>query len=318
MANIVYNQFLMKISGEGVDLTLNNSYKICLLKEGVEDSLLTPEFSQSYSEISILGWECEDSGGHSEANLGYKEGGKYINFVKQTFSGYVDYLSSSTKITFNKVTLDEDNAACYALVYRESDGLLISLFDLRDKTTGEGITLTNDSLVLNWGDVSVIRIGSSSCGGSSVSADESLSLNSTNPVQNKVVTAALRKYGIQVEGVDDPSESESDITDGMDSISNVPKTEIEEMFSSGGGGGSTTVDEVLSLNSNNPVRNSVITAALMKYGIKLEGDDPPEGDLTGMDSSKLISDADLEDIFSSNTGETNEETSSSNEEENER
>ena len=81
-------------------------------------------------------------------------------------------------------------------------------------------------------------------GSSSVTVDSALSDSSTNPVQNKVVKAAL-------DGKQDTltAGANIDITNGV-------------ISATGGGGGTVDVDGSLSSTSTNPVQNKIVKAAL--------------------------------------------------------
>lgn len=225
MANIVYEKFLIEVVSNGVDLTLENGYKVCLIKgtlsEEIYNLLLSSSFDKSYNEVSSAGWECVNTQlGYLDDNVGYHEGGKYINFIKQPQIGYTEYYSSPIK--FMRVTLDEDNAARYALIYRESDGLLISIFDLKSS-----IIVDDDSLILNWSNVPVLRLGA--VDPSILSIDSRFSSTSENAVQNKVLTEAFKRYGIILEN-DIPPESEETFEDltGMDERVKISQSDIDD------------------------------------------------------------------------------------------
>lgn len=224
MANIIYNQFLVKASGEGVDLSNNNEYKICLLREDVLSSVLDPAFNGNYTLIAQAGWECSDATVPEDDLTGYHTGGKYINLVRRENGSCTEYYSSN--VIFRGVTLIGEDAARYALLYRVFDGLMISLFDL-----GESIEVDDDSFILDWKDAAILRIGPSS-----MKIDENLSAESKNAVQNKVVTEALKRYGISLD--DDPIPDPEDPQDpfgplyGMDSGRRLTDEDIEEIFSS--------------------------------------------------------------------------------------
>ncbi|MBQ0113826.1 MAG: hypothetical protein KBT03_11910 [Bacteroidales bacterium] len=109
--------------------------------------------------------------------------------------------------------------------------------------------------------------GSGSGSGSSVTVDSALSSTSTNPVQNKVITAETtaiketyqalstevnKKYVKPSTGI--PA---SDLSE-----------EVQNKLNNAGSGSSVTVDSSLSTTSSNPVRNSVITQELNKKYVK--------------------------------------------------
>lgn len=230
MADIIYNQFLTKLAGEGVDLSRTNEYKICLLRSDVLNKVLEPEFGGDYTLITQSGWECRDLIPPTDDLIGYHKGGKFINLVRRDQSSYTEYYS--TDIIFRNVTLKGEDAARYALLYRVFDGLLVSLFDL-----GRRIEVDDDSFILDWNNVAVVRIGS--VDPSSIYIDNKFSPNSENAVQNKVLTEALKRYGIILDGdpIPDPENPEDPFgpLDGMDEREKITTTSIDEMFNTSTG-----------------------------------------------------------------------------------
>lgn len=126
-------------------------------------------------------------------------------------------------------------------------------------------------------------------GGADITVDESLSTTSTNPVQNKVITAELNKKGTYTKpsGGIPKSELASDVQESLGKADTALQS-YEEQYKGtvtsvkiygstknpnadglvdlgnivGGEGGSVIVDEALSDTSTNPVQNKAIAEAL--------------------------------------------------------
>ena len=93
----------------------------------------------------------------------------------------------------------------------------------------------------------VAQIVGGSGGGSGIVIDATFSASSTNPVQNRVITAELAKKITAPAGA---APGQVLTTDGVGFYWSTPSS----------GGASVTVDSSLSLSSTNPVQNAVITA----------------------------------------------------------
>ena len=89
--------------------------------------------------------------------------------------------------------------------------------------------------------------------GTSITIDTELDDESTNPVQNKVITNALNTHGIPAGGSQGAVLTKSSGTDYDTTWSTI---------STGGDGSTIVIDSTLSANSPNAVANSVITTAL--------------------------------------------------------
>lgn len=228
MENIIYNQFLNMIALTGLDLSELDSngksrYKLALLKVGSEESELNwTDPSYGYDFSTIQQYECLDTGGYADEKYGYKAGGLYIYFsspIKDAERDCVDYLSPS-KIYRERVTLTGENAARYAVIYRVSDGLLISAFDL-----GRNLVINDDTLSIGWGEIAVIRIYSVSGGGGDIDIDDSLSKESPNAVRNKGITESMTNYGVAIGG-----EEISAALEGVDTLNRLDDNDIESIF----------------------------------------------------------------------------------------
>lgn len=123
-----------------------------------------------------------------------------------------------------------------------------------------------------------VNVGSGGgTGGTNITVDTTLSSTSTNPVQNKVIYAALNnkldKNGTATYAARDSSGNiisstyarKSDLSGYVKTINNQePDTNGNINISTGGGGTGTniTVDSTLSSTSNNPIANKAVYAAV--------------------------------------------------------
>lgn len=148
------------------------------------------------------------------------------------------------------------NKAVYAELAKKQDTL----------TAGTGIAISGNT-------ISCTVTGGS--GGTSVTVDSSLSSTSTNPVQNKVIYAALA--GKQNTLTIDASLSSTSANPVQNKAVNSALAGKQDKLTAGtgisisgntisctvsGGGGSVTVDTAMSSTSTNPVQNKVVYAAL--------------------------------------------------------
>lgn len=120
-----------------------------------------------------------------------------------------------------------------------------------------------------------VNVGSSGGTGTNITVDSALSSTSTNPVQNKVLYAALNnkldKNGTATYAARDSSGNiisstyakKTDLNSYVKSINNVkPDSAGNVNISSSGGGSNITVDSTLSGTSNNAIANKAVYAAL--------------------------------------------------------
>ena len=121
-----------------------------------------------------------------------------------------------------------------------------------------------------------VNVGSGGgTGGTNITVDSTLSSTSTNPVQNKVIYAALNnkldKNGTATYATCDSSGNiisstyarKTELSGYVKSINNVkPDGAGNVNISSSGGGSNITVDTTLSSTSNNPIANKAVYAAL--------------------------------------------------------
>lgn len=226
MTNIIYNFFLQKYFSQDADLE-KDSYKLALFKGDY-----TPNINkiETYGALSGAGLECEDDDPlvSDNPNKGYKKGGIPVTFSLLESSTDIYKKYSCGDVVFNDyLSLSGDNTAYYAIIYRESDGLLVSCFPF-----DRPITLNKEGLTLSWADVVTIQI-SADLG---ITIDTNLDINSGNPVQNKVITEALGRYsksletyGIRLnnEDVDDNPDTDDD---NIDTLNRINEDTIDDMF----------------------------------------------------------------------------------------
>lgn len=120
-----------------------------------------------------------------------------------------------------------------------------------------------------------VNVGSGGGSGTNITVDSALSSTSTNPVQNKVLYAALNnkldKNGTATYAARDSSGNiisstyakKTDLSSYVKSINNVkPDSAGNVNISSSGGGSNITVDSTLSGTSSNAIANKAVYAAL--------------------------------------------------------
>lgn len=120
-----------------------------------------------------------------------------------------------------------------------------------------------------------VNVGSGGGTGTNITVDSALSSTSTNPVQNKVLYAALNnkldKNGTATYAVRDSSGNiisstyakKTDLSSYVKSINNVkPDSAGNVNISTGGGGSNITVDTTLDSTSSNAIANKAVYAAL--------------------------------------------------------
>ena len=120
-----------------------------------------------------------------------------------------------------------------------------------------------------------VNVGSGGGTGTNITVDSALSSTSTNPVQNKVLYAALNnkldKNGTATYAARDSSGNiisstyakKTDLSSYVKSINNVkPDSAGNVNISSSGGGSNITVDDTLSSTSTNALANKAVYAAL--------------------------------------------------------
>ena len=131
--------------------------------------------------------------------------------------------------------------------------------------------------------VSPFSYSSSSSSQTSITIDDALSKISTNPVQNKVITAALPTKVSQLE---------NDVNyltkhQNLKTINNQSLVGSGNITITGGSGESITVDAELSEDSENPVQNKIVTKALNAKVSQIEGKTLSTNDYTDIDKAKV-------------------------------
>lgn len=188
MLNIVYNKFTEYfIKGynninnyEPINLEETDTYKIALLNSGY-----VPNSNDiwSFSDLQNTGYEVTDS------NDSYETGGDYI-----TFTDLGKNNESDTTLKYSAGTVRWTDTcisdACSAIIYRESDGLLISChtFDRAYNTDG-------DDIVIDWKDIPTLIIKNMS-EDDIYTMDYSLNIISNNAVANRTITNIFKDLGV--------------------------------------------------------------------------------------------------------------------------
>lgn len=195
--NIIFNNFLTAKLKYNLDLTATYTYKACLLKASFYSLYTKTDFINTvstYGFINTAGFECED------LNKNYITGGQYIKFNQEDIKTETSILqkfklyTSSGYLKWKNVKFkDTRDPLKYILFYRESDGLLLACFGLEYNDTSDFDVDIN----IAWGNNPVFTIEYTKFSGMSI--DNVFSLESTNPIQNSVITKGLIKYGILLE-----------------------------------------------------------------------------------------------------------------------
>lgn len=226
MTNIIYNFFLQKYFSQDVNLE-DGSYKLALFK-----GTYTPSINGviTYNALSLAGFECEDDDPmvSDNPNKGYKKGGVPVTFTRMESSTDIYKKYSCGDVVFNDyLSLSGDNTAYYAIIYRESDGLLVSCFPF-----DVPITLNKEGLTLSWANVITIQISADM----GISIDAYINKDSENPVQNRAIAEALEryagsleKYGIRLNDEDDDDNPDTD-DENVDTLSRISESVIDSMF----------------------------------------------------------------------------------------
>ena len=167
--------------------------------------------------------------------------------------------------------VNSDNSAILDYIINNFDALYAQIPNGRAYVKSVNI-ITPDSN----GNVTVnVGTGGGGTGGTNITVDSTLSSTSTNPVQNKVLYAALNnkldKNGTATYAARDSSGNiisstyakKTDLSSYVKSINNMkPDSAGNVNISSSGGGSNITVDSTLSGTSSNAIANKAVYAAL--------------------------------------------------------
>lgn len=209
--NTIYTNFLKAYLQQGISLAGPNAdeFKIALFTESY-----TPDNDdKKYSDLVKAGYEVQ--------GLGYRSGGKTITFNDPTEDdGRINFLGSNviwTKATF---------IARYGVIYRVSDGLLVSCYDF-----GMNQSVEDGKFNLSWKGTSTISISIADLTeqAKALDVDSVLSLTSSNPVENKVLTDIFRSLGVKIGRESIPSSAEC-IDEDIDTINEVSHRDIDSLF----------------------------------------------------------------------------------------
>ena len=167
--------------------------------------------------------------------------------------------------------VNSDNSAILDYIMNNFDALYAQIPNGRAyvKSVNNITPDSNGNVTVNVGS------GSGGTGGTNITVDSTLSSTSTNPVQNKVLYAALNnkldKNGTATYAARDSSGNiisstyakKTDLSSYVKSINNVkPDSAGNVNISSSGGGSNITVDATLSGTSSNAIANKAVYAAL--------------------------------------------------------
>ena len=167
--------------------------------------------------------------------------------------------------------VNSDNSAILDYIMNNFDALYAQIPNGRAyvKSVNNITPDSNGNVTVNVG------TGGGGTGGTNITVDSTLSSTSTNPVQNKVLYAALNnkldKNGTATYAARDSSGNiisstyakKTDLNSYVKSINNVkPDTAGNVNISTSGGGSNITVDTALSGTSSNAIANKAVYAAL--------------------------------------------------------
>ena len=167
--------------------------------------------------------------------------------------------------------VNSDNSAILDYIINNFDALYAQIPNGRAyvKSVNNITPDSNGNVTVNVG------TGGGSTGGTNITVDSTLSSTSTNPVQNKVIYAALNnkldKNGTATYAACDSSGNiisstyakKTDLNSYVKSINNMkPDSAGNVNISSSGGGSNITVDTALSGTSSNAIANKAVYAAL--------------------------------------------------------
>lgn len=167
--------------------------------------------------------------------------------------------------------VNSDNSAILDYIINNFDALYAQIPNGRAyvKSVNNITPDSNGNVTVNVG------TGGGGTGGTNITVDSTLSSTSTNPVQNKVLYAALNnkldKNGTATYAARDSSGNiisstyakKTDLSSYVKSINNVkPDSAGNVNISTGGGGSNITVDTTLDSTSSNAIANKAVYAAL--------------------------------------------------------
>lgn len=232
ITSTIFNIFLKKVLSEGFNLSLKDTYKMCLLKRTYKAEEGGPSEADVdfYTSISQAGYECVDK----SESPNYFKGGQYVQLVAgdENLRDNTQDFYLKNRIVWNNVTLTGSNAVMYVLLYRESDGFPIAIYGL-----DEPLEIEEDSLILDWGKAPIITIDTVKP--EKFKVDSYLSLNSLNSIENRVVTDAIGKFGVafvdetvkdELEVVSEETVIPDDLKDKMTRMTTIKEGYIDSLF----------------------------------------------------------------------------------------
>lgn len=217
MQTTIFNQFLKAYNLKTINL-LSDYFKVALLNS---DYVIDSQTNKMFSELQTEGFEVSGNN-YTSLPIIFE-----TSITSDTEIQYKMYQINSTydKLYENKLQWgDEDNLATfsckYALIYRESDGLLVSVYDF-----GKLCSVEDGIFTVKWNSSSVLLLALNDS--TVFSADTILSSTSNNSVSNKTVTDAFNKLGINLDNEELP---EIDGKWNVDNLEKATDKDIEDLF----------------------------------------------------------------------------------------
>ena len=221
--NFIYSKFLEKLMLQEVFLLPGaqpaDEFKVALFNKNYTPN---QRDNKSYSDLVDLGYECVDPNGETYApeGKGYQAGGKNITFKLLSSDTVYTYLTCNN-VSWIKTTITPR----YAIIYRVSDGLLISCFDF-----GKDQVVENGRFAINWNGDAVLTIQTD--------------MYYEQPSVNEIANIEVETFGPRPEESDSGVKITITMTNGQ-----VREFKIFDGF----------VDDMLDVDSENAVKNKEIS-----------------------------------------------------------
>ena len=221
--NFIYSKFLEKLVLQEVLLLPGakpaDEFKAALFTKAYVPNQLGAE---TYNDLVSLGFECKDPNAEAYApeNKAYQPGGKEVVFRLMSSDSTYTYLTCNN-VSWSNATIKPR----YAVIYRVSDGLLISCYDL-----GKNQDVENTRMAINWSGNAVLTIQTS--------------LYYEQPSVNEISDISITTFGERPSGSGSGVKVTILLTNGLS----------REFYLYDG-----IIDNILNIESPNGVQNKVIT-----------------------------------------------------------